>query len=294
MADRIPALIVSGFLGSGKTSLLRHLLADARQSGVRMAVVSNEFGELGIDAELLERQQDDYVELSGGCVCCRLSDALVETLQNLWERARPDRVVVETSGVALPFETQLQLWREPVHAWIEDDVAVVVVNAEQLQSGRDLDDTFRQQVSSADLLLLNQVDRLDPAALPGLEARLRELEPEAPIVHSTHGRVEPQLLFPPDASGARARRRSADASPPAHAHEAFEAEELRFEPGAAPEDVLERVRATGALRAKGFVETRDGLRLVQGVGPRLELVEIASRPAPALLGRVVAIRRTSG
>jgi cobalamin biosynthesis protein CobW len=292
VSDRIPALIVSGFLGSGKTSLVRHLLAEARERGLRMGIVSNEFGELGIDALLLERPQDDYVELSGGCVCCRLSDALVETLQTLWERARPDRVVVETSGVALPFETQLQLWRDPVRDWVEDDVAVVVVNAEQLLAGRDLDDTFCQQVSSADLLLLNQVDRVEPAELPGLEARLRELEPEAPIVRATHGRVDPALLFPPDASGVRARRRDPDAPPPPHAHESFETEVLRVDAGDAAESVLERVRALGALRAKGFVETSDGLRLLQGVGPRVGLVEVSSRPPEALLGRIVAIRRT--
>src|SRR6185503_12415126 len=156
----IPVLVVSGYLGSGKTTLVRHLLADARETGARVAVISNEFGELGIDAALLGESNQDYVELSGGCVCCKLSDALVETLEALRERAQPDRIVIETSGIALPFETQLQLWRDPVRRWIGDDVAVVVVNAEQLAMSRDLDDTFTQQVSSADFLLLNQVDRV--------------------------------------------------------------------------------------------------------------------------------------
>ncbi len=297
MADRtahrrIPVLVVSGFLGSGKTSLVRHLLADARRSGVRVGVISNEFGELGIDAELLEQRQEDYVELSGGCVCCRLSDELVETLQTLWERARPDRVIIETSGVALPFETQLQLWREPVRAWIEDDVAVVVVNAEQLAAGHDLDDTFTQQVSSADLLLLNQLDRVDPGALPDLEACLRELEPEAPILHASRGQVDPAVLFPPDAGGLRARRRAAAAEPPPHQHEQFESFVLHFPPGSEPESVIERVASEQTLRAKGFVETRDGLRLLQGVGPRIEFNPVNARPPDALLGRVVAIRRT--
>jgi cobalamin biosynthesis protein CobW len=291
VADRIPALVVSGFLGSGKTSLVRHLLADARRRGVRVAVVSNELGRLGIDAELFQRAGDDYVELAGGCVCCKLSDALVDTLAALIRRARPERIVIETSGVALPFDTQLQLWREPLPAWIGDDLAVVVVNAEQLAAGRDLDDTFAQQVSSADLLLLNQTDRVAEAALPDLEARLRELEPDAPILRAQHGRVDADVLFVPDADGARARRREERPAPPAHDHEAFATELLRFPRGALPDEVVERIRGLGALRAKGFVETRDGLQLLQGVGPRIEWAPVAARPRDELIGCVVAIRR---
>jgi len=288
---RIPALIVSGFLGSGKTTLVRHLLADAQRTGARLAVVSNEFGDLGIDRELLGDAQRDIVELSGGCVCCRLSDALVDTLQTLWERARPDRIVVETSGVALPFETQLNFWREPVCHWIGDDVAVVVVNAEQLAEERDLGDIFAQQVSSADFLLLNQIDRVPAAALPRLEARLRELEPEAPILRTQHAAVQAELLFLPEPAEPRTRRSGRASQPRPHSHEAFSTETLTFEAGVSCAALLERLRAAQTLRAKGYVITREGLRLVQGVGPRLELVEAPPAPRPELIGRVAVVRR---
>lgn len=294
MAERTAALIVSGYLGSGKTSLVRHLLARAQEAGLRVGVVSNELGELGVDAELLAERDEDYVELAGGCVCCRLSDELVETLQTLRDRTRPDRIVVETSGAALPFDTQLHLWRPPVDAWIEDDLSVVVVNAEQLASGRDLDATFEQQVSSADLLVLNQIDRVAEQDLSGLEERLRRWEPDAPILRASHGRVAPELLFPPDADGARARRRDAadNAGRAAeHDHESFATEILEVPPGVEEEALLARVRARGALRAKGFVETREGLRLLQGVGPRIELTPVDEPPRAGLMGRVVTIRR---
>jgi cobalamin biosynthesis protein CobW len=285
------AVVVSGFLGAGKTTLVRRLLEDAQQSGVRAAVVSNELGELGVDRALLARPGESYVEIEGGCVCCRLSDELVATLEMLRERVAPERVIVETSGVALPFETQLHFWREPVSRWVEDDVSVVVVSAEQVAAGRDLDATFEQQVSSADLLVLNKVDLVGESELGGVEARIRGLEPEAPLVRAAHADVEPALLFPPDTGAARAQRRQQPAAPPPHVHDDFEASEIAVESGAPPEALLARLQALGALRCKGFVETSQGLRLVQGVGPRVELSKVESPPAPAAVGRVVVIRR---
>lgn len=291
---RIPALIVAGFLGSGKTTLVRHLLADAQRQGVRVAVVSNEFGELGIDRELLGNPADSYVELEGGCVCCRLSDELVETLQMLRERAKPDRVIVETSGIALPFDVQLNFWRDPIADWIEDDVAVVVVNAEQLHAGRDLLETFEHQVSSADLLLLNKVDLVPEASVPALEAALRELEPDAPILRSVRGIVDPAALFPPDPECLRAARREAGADSHPHAHDEFEASVLEIPAGADLESLKDQLADCAALRIKGFVETSEGLRLVQGVGARIELGAVDARPAPNLVGRLVVIRRGAG
>jgi cobalamin biosynthesis protein CobW len=290
---RIPVLVVSGFLGAGKTTLVRHLLHDAQRTGVRVAVISNEFGALGIDKALLGEGEEAYVELEGGCVCCQLSDTLLDTLQMLWERVRPDRIIVETSGVALPFDTQLNLWREPVSTWVDDDMAVVVVNAEQLMEGRDLEGTFEDQVSSADLLLLNKIDLIPPEALGRVEAMLHTLAPETPLVRSTQGAVDPAVLFPPDPAGVRAQRRTARPEPSPHQHDMFHAQDISVEDGIEPEVLSERLRRLGALRAKGFVQTSQGLRLVQGVGRRIELTAVTLLPPPALLGRVVVITRSA-
>ncbi len=287
---RVPALLVSGFLGSGKTTLVRHLLADARGRGLRLAIVSNEFGELGIDRALLGGGVETLIELGGGCVCCQLSDELVTTLEQLRERIDPDRIVIETSGVALPFDVQLHFWREPVSRWIGDDLTVVVVNAEQVASGRDLEGTFEDQVSSADLLLPNKLDLVAEAELEGIEARLRAIEPEAPILRARHAAVSPELLFPPDLAEAR-RARRAHAAGAEHSHEEFESAVLELEPGLAPDAILRRIAAEGALRAKGFVASREGLRVVQGVGARIEIAAADAAPPPELVGRVVVIRR---
>jgi cobalamin biosynthesis protein CobW len=292
--QRIPVVVVSGFLGSGKTTLVRHLLQAAQASGTRVAVISNEFGALGIDKALLGEGEEAYVELEGGCVCCQLSDALRDTLQMLWERVQPDQVIVETSGVALPSDVQLQFWREPVSTWVEDDMALVVVNAEQLVEARDLHGTFEDQVSSADLLLLNKIDLVPAEALPRLEAMLGDMAPQTPVVRAAYGRIDPAVLFPPAPHGVRSRRRQRPPAPTPHQHDTFVSEELLVEEGIEPAVLLARLRQLNMLRAKGFVQTSHGLQVVQGVGRRLELCAAVTLPPAALVGRIVVIRRAAG
>ena len=288
----IPALVVSGFLGSGKTTLIRHVLRDAQTRGLRLAVVSNEFGELGIDQALLGSEgSGDYVELEGGCVCCKLSDELLVTLQELKERVHPDRVIVETSGVALPFETLVNFWREPVSGWVGESLAVVVVNAEQVLEERDLVGTFEQQVSSADLLILNKTDLVPSTQLGQIEAVLDVMAPGTPIVRSVNGIVDTALLFPPNAGERQANRaKRVDVSLP-HTHEAFESEVLKIEEVLEPDAFLEQCKQQKALRIKGVVQTVSGLRIVQGVGSRIDLMPPTGDLPSHLIGQVVIIRR---
>ncbi|MEE3329736.1 MAG: GTP-binding protein [Myxococcota bacterium] len=287
---RIPALVVSGFLGSGKTTLVAHLLACAQAEGTRIAIVSNEIGALGIDRALLGGGGEAFIELEGGCVCCELSDDLVETMQRLYEEVRPDRIVIETSGAALPFDTQLNFWREPVSDWVGDDTAIVVVNAEQLAEERDLEGTFEDQVHSADLLVLNKVDLLDADALERAEARLREIEDEAPIVRAEHGRISPSLLFPPDAESVD-RSGTAPAHPDHH-HEQFATELWEVPAGTSAADIEARLADSNQLlRAKGFVEIGGELQIVQLVGRRLEIEATRLSPPRESIGTLVLISR---
>ncbi len=289
--NNVPALVVSGFLGAGKTTLVRHLLEEAQEQNVRMAVVSNEFGELGIDQALLENQTGQhYVELEGGCVCCKLSDEFVATLQSIREEVHPDRVVVETSGVALPFDTLLNFWREPVSEWVGECLSVVVVNAEQVAEERDLEGTFEQQVSSADLLILNKLDLVPPDWRDQVQERVQGLAPGTPVVQAVQARVRTPVLFPPD-PGSLPKRVARPMVHEPHTHESFESEECVIEPGMDPETLVRRIQSHHALRAKGFVQTSEGLRLVQGVGPRVDLVVPPVNPPEHLLGRLVLIRR---
>jgi cobalamin biosynthesis protein CobW len=288
----VPALVVSGFLGAGKTTLVKHLITEAQQQGLKLAVVSNEFGELGIDQALLqEAGGPGYVELEGGCVCCQLSNELLETLQNLWETIRPDRIVVETSGVALPFETLMTFWREPITQWVGESLAVVVANAEQLAEGRDLEGTFEQQVSSADLLVLNKVDLVPGDSLGRLERILQDMAADAPMIRSIHGQIDTNVVFPPTPSHATSSKRKGKPAIIPHTHEAFEAQEISFPDNITPERLIQELRPLQALRIKGIVNTSEGQKLVQGVGPRIDLSAPPANLPQDMIGRVVAIRR---
>jgi cobalamin biosynthesis protein CobW len=298
---RTPVLIVSGFLGSGKTTLVRSVLEQSQAAGIRTAVISNEFGALGIDEALLRGSPGDLVELAGGCVCCKLSDALVETLQRLHETINPDRIVIETSGVALPFETQLHLYRPAVRDWIGEDACVVVVDAtgSAFESFEDADgeatpnETFEQQVQSADLLVLSKTDLADPTAMA---ARLAVLCPGTPVLEAVHGNIPVEVLLPgSSAFEAAPTERARPEHAGAHSHEAFETESLLI-PEGTPEDQIEaQLRTLHALRVKGFVQTADGVRVVQGVGRRIEFLHPGPVPVDrALLGRIVVIRRGHG
>jgi len=285
------SLVVSGFLGSGKTTLVRHLLEEGQREGIRTAVVSNEFGELGIDEALLASSGGDFVELTGGCVCCRLSDDLLRTLQELWERGHPERVIVETSGVALPYDTLLNFWRDPVREWAIDESSVVVVSAEQVATGRDLDRTFEDQVCSTDLVVLSKTDIVGEQEAGRVEAILQRMQPDVAIVRADFGNVDSRLFFPPEPGLRESRRPSTARARGSHPHDDYWYEEVAFASGITEADLHGALARRAALRAKGFVLTAAGPRLVQGVAGRIELTETPQAPPAHLMGRVVFIER---
>jgi cobalamin biosynthesis protein CobW len=288
--SRVLGLVVSGFLGSGKTTLVRRLLEQGQREGIPTAVVSNELGALGIDRALLAGT-GEIVELEGGCVCCRLGDELVKTLAELRVRSRPRRLIVETSGAALPYDTLLHFWREPVRDWFEDDASLVVVNAEQVIEGRDLTGTFEDQVASADLIVVNKLDLVGPDDVERIDAFLREIEPDAPILHTTEGCIDPRVIFPPDSRTARIERRDPAAATGEHSHDHFACEVVTEDARSGIEELSERLTALDAVRIKGFVQAKAAVVLVQGVGRRITVTPTDIPAPPGALGRLVVIRR---
>jgi len=292
---KIPATIVTGFLGAGKTSLLRHLLAHAE--GRRIALVINEFGELGIDRELLlgcgieSCRDDDVVELANGCICCTVAEDFLPALAKLLDRdAPPDHILIETSGLALP-KPLLQAFNWPeIKARVTVDGVVAVIDAPAVAAGRfaantpalvhdnPFDEVFGDQLACADLVVLNKADLADDAILQRVEGEVQaRLRPEAKQLRTSFGRIAPSVLLGLSAAAEDdlAARRSVHDAAGEHDHDDFDSFVVALPKLADPAALLARlpriIAAHDILRIKGFLDVagKPFRQVVQAVGPRL-------------------------
>jgi len=307
---KIPVTIVTGFLGSGKTTLLRHILGNAE--GRRIAVIVNEFGELGIDGEILrgcgigcdeegnERAGALY-ELANGCVCCTVQEEFLPVMLQLAERrGELDAVLIETSGLALPKPlVQAFQWPDIANIFTVDSVVTVVdgpaaasgqfaENPQAVDEARRADpnldhesplhELFEDQLSAADLVVLNKTDLMDDAARAKVEALVREeLPPEVKIVAATEGRLPLALLLGQgrEAEATIHLRESHHDHEEDHDHDEFDSLVIELPP--VDRDSLlavlgQLVEQHTIYRVKGFVAIpgKPMRLLVQGVGRRFD------------------------
>ncbi len=302
---RVPCTIVTGFLGSGKTTLIRHLLANAQ--GRRLAIIVNEFGDVGIDGDLLKGcgdaacPEENIVELANGCLCCTVADEFVPALDTILSR-RPavEHIVIETSGLALP-KPLVQAFHWPaVRSRVTVDGVVVVVDGAALADGRvaadigalarqrsadsslDHDDpveeVFEDQIACADLVVLNKRDLVDGAHLDAALAAIARVLPRAvKVVSVSGGKVDPAVLLglgigTEDDIENRRTRHDVEA---VHDHDDFDSFVVALPEIADPEALAGRVATLAdthnVFRVKGFAAvTGKPMRLVvQAVGSRV-------------------------
>ncbi|NMM45327.1 cobalamin biosynthesis protein CobW [Rhodospirillaceae bacterium KN72] len=308
MAARIPATVVTGFLGAGKTSLIRHMIENNR--GKRLAFLINEFGDLGIDRELLLGcgiegcGEEDVVELANGCICCTVADDFLPAIEAILNRPEPpDHILIETSGLALPKPlVKAFAWPE-VKARVTVDGVVTVVDGRAVAEGRFADDedavqaqreaddsldhdnpleeVFEDQLLCADMVVLNKLDLLEDGVADRIEAELKpHLRAGVRFVHAREAAVDPAVLLGLDAAAeddldSRKSHHDSHDGLDDHDHDDFDSFTLSL-PEVADADALEaRILAAIAdhdiLRVKGFLD-RPGVsrrEVVQAVGPRL-------------------------
>lgn len=306
--SKIPATIVTGFLGAGKTTLIRHLIENA--GGRRLALIVNEFGDVGIDGDLLKGcgidtcPDENVIELANGCICCTVADDFLPTMEALLAREpRPDHIIIETSGLALP-KPLVQAFAWPsVKTLATVDGVIAVVDGAALAEGRvandpealdrqraadasldheaEVDELFEDQLACADMVIVTKTDLLDAAGLARAHAAIApELRPATRVIEAAEGRVDPAVLL-----GIGAAAEDDIASRPSHhdgtseeehGHDAFASFVVDLPDGMSPDDISRRITAAVAdhpiYRVKGFVSvTNKPMRLVvQGVGPRLQ------------------------
>ena len=301
---RVPCTIVTGFLGAGKTTLIRHILANAQ--GRRLAVIVNEFGDVGIDGEILKGcgntacPEDNIVELANGCLCCTVADEFVPALDAILAKDGVEHIVIETSGLALP-KPLVQAFHWPaIKSRVTVDGVVVVVDGAALADGRvaaDLDalkrqragdaalvhddpveEVFEDQIACADLIVLNKRDLLDAAGLDKAMAAIYGALPRSvKVLTVTDGKVDQALLLGLGV-GTEAdieNRRTHHDAEAEHDHDDFDSFVVPLGEVADPAALAARVAALAeqfdVLRVKGFAAvTGKPLRLlVQAVGPRV-------------------------
>lgn len=190
----LPVVLVGGFLGSGKTTLLNNLLRNT--DGRRVAVLVNDFGEISIDASLIESVEGNILHIAGGCMCCSYGNDLVAALRKIsTKRDLFDRVLIETSGVSLPYAIACTV---PLIAGFELTTTVVVVDSYSLWSQLDdplISDTVLRQIASANLIVLNKVDRILPSAQEASLSQLKKICPETEVYATTRSEISWEEIY---------------------------------------------------------------------------------------------------
>lgn len=306
--NKIPATVVTGFLGAGKTTLIRHLLQNA--NGKRIALIINEFGDLGVDGEVLKGcgeetcREEDVVELANGCICCTVADDFVPTMTALLDRdVKPDHIVIETSGLALP-QPLVKAFNWPdVRNRVTVDGVVTVVDGRAVADGRfahdeaavdaqraademldhetPLSELFEDQLGCADIVVLNKTDLIGEDEIEGVLHELsHDMRAGVQVIRASEGRVSPSALIglgigAEDDVVNRPTHHEREGAED-HDHDDFDSFDVTLaeiaDSSAFAAHLSEVIRRHNILRLKGFVAVAGKpMRLVvQAVGPRVD------------------------
>ncbi|MBL0373156.1 cobalamin biosynthesis protein CobW [Rhizobium sp. KVB221] len=309
--QKIPATVITGFLGAGKTTMIRNMLMNA--DGRKIALIINEFGDLGVDGDVLKGcgaeacTEDDIIELNNGCICCTVADDFIPTMEKLLARKdRPDHIIIETSGLALPQPLVAAFNWPGIKTAVTVDGVVTVVDSAAVAAGRFADDhdalhaqraedegldhespieeLFEDQLTAADLIVLNKADLIDEAALKSVREIVAAATARKPrMIEARNGDIPASVLLglgvgtESDIENRKSHHElEHEGAPHDHDHDEFESfvvELGALADGAAFMESLKPViDKHDILRLKGFAEVKGKpMRLViQAVGSRID------------------------
>ena len=305
--SKIPVTVITGFLGAGKTTLIRHLMANPQ--GKRLAILVNEFGSVGVDGDILKSCADEncpvenIVELANGCICCTVADDFIPTIEALMAMPhRPDHILIETSGLALP-KPLLKAFDWPaIRSRITVDGVIALADAEAVAAGRfapdeaaveaqraadssldhetPLSEVFEDQIACADIVLLSKADLAGAAGLTAARAVINAEAPrKLPILEMTEGVIDPRLILGLNsrAEDDLAARPSHHDGEDGHEHDDFNTIVVDLpeiaDPDALSAAIQRLAQEQNILRVKGFIAVsgKPMRLLVQAVGARVRM-----------------------
>ncbi|WEZ83210.1 cobalamin biosynthesis protein CobW [Rhizobium sp. 32-5/1] len=307
---KIPATVITGFLGAGKTTMIRNILQNA--GGRRIALIINEFGDLGVDGDVLKGcgaeacSEDDIIELTNGCICCTVADDFIPTMTKLLDREnRPDHIVIETSGLALPQPLIAAFNWPDIRTQVTVDGVITVVDSAAVAAGRFADDhdkvdalrveddnldhespieeLFEDQLTAADLIVLNKTDLLDAAGLQFVRGEVASRTSRKPtMIEAKHGEVSAAILLglnvgtESDIANRKSHHEMEHEAGEEHDHDEFDSFVVELGALADPAAFIEKLKGIIAehdvLRVKGFADVpgKPMRLLIQGVGTRID------------------------
>lgn len=273
------AIIVSGFLGAGKTTLIRHLLQSHPPGAGRVAIIVNELGAVGVDGALLQGVAVDILELTSGCICCSMKGDFLRAVAEVCGRFQPDTLLVEATGVAQPADILEILAHPSLRRTVAVGRMVTVVDADFFPAREVLGDFYDNQIRWADLILLNKCDLVSESDLADMAAILKRLNSGARLLTVTYGQVDPEVVF-----------RVQSQAPPVRAGGGGvgggDFESVNFEaPGIMDREALSRWLEglpPGVFRVKGWARLAEGTAYVELSGTRRR-IEPGPRDAPTRL-----------
>ena len=330
LQQKIPATVITGFLGAGKTTMIRNLLQNA--GGKRIALIINEFGDLGVDGDVLKGcgaeacSEDDIIELTNGCICCTVADDFIPTMSKLLEREnRPDHIIIETSGLALPQPLVAAFNWPEIKTQVTVDGVVTVVDSAAVAAGRFADDhdkvdalrveddnldhespleeLFEDQLTAADLIVLNKTDLIDAAGLKAVREEVASRTARKPsMIEAKNGVVAAAVLLglgvgtEGDIANRKSHHELEHENGEEHDHDEFDSFVVELPAIAEPAAFIERLKgviaAHDVLRLKGFADVpgKPMRLLIQAVGSRIDhYFERAWAPGEARGTRLVVI-----
>ncbi|MBX5085599.1 cobalamin biosynthesis protein CobW [Rhizobium lentis] len=328
--QKIPATVITGFLGAGKTTMIRNLLTNA--GGRKIALIINEFGDLGVDGDVLKGcgaencSEDDIIELTNGCICCTVADDFIPTMTKLLERdQRPDHIVIETSGLALPQPLVAAFNWPDIRSEVTVDGVVTVVDSAAVAAGRFADDhdavdarraedesldhespieeLFEDQLTCADLIVLNKTDLIDADGLGRVKSEVASRIARKPVmIEARNGEVPASVLLglgigtEDDIVNRKSHHELEHENGEPHDHDEFDSFVVELGAVADTAAFVEKLKgiiaAHDVLRLKGFIDVSGKpMRLqLQAVGARIDqYFDRAWAPDEARSTRLVVI-----